>query len=87
LAETLGDGGGKDRLRGTITVPQGVTLYLGAVVGAGVLLRLPSLVSWGFDCGLGIPLALTFATLAARSADAGGVASCAGRRSALVLAR
>jgi amino acid efflux transporter len=57
---------------------------MGAVVGAGVLL-LPglaasqagpaSLVSWGFDCVLGIPLALTFAALAARRPDAGGVAT------------
>ena len=69
-------------LRRTISVPQGVALYLGAVVGAGVLL-LPglgasqggpaSLVSWAFDCVLGIPLALTFAALAAHSPDAGGV--------------
>jgi amino acid efflux transporter len=69
-------------LRRTISVPQGVALYLGAVVGAGVLL-LPglgasqggpaSLISWAFDCVLGVPLALTFAALAARSPDAGGV--------------
>lgn len=38
-----------------------------------------SLVSWGFDCVLGIPLALTFAALAARSPDAGGVATYAGQ--------
>jgi amino acid efflux transporter len=71
-----------DGLRRTISVPQGVALYMGAVVGAGVLL-LPglgasqagpaSLISWAFDCALGIPLALTFAALAARSPDAGGV--------------
>jgi amino acid efflux transporter len=69
-------------LRRTVSVPQGVALYLGAVVGAGVLL-LPglgasqggpaSLISWAFDCVLGVPLALTFAALAARSPDAGGV--------------
>jgi len=69
-------------LRRTISVPQGVALYLGAVIGAGVLL-LPglgasqagpaSLVAWAFDCVLGIPLALTFAALAAHSPDAGGV--------------
>lgn len=69
-------------LRRTISVPQGVALYLGAVVGAGVLL-LPglgasqagpaSLVSWAFDCVLGIPLALTFAALAGNNPDAGGV--------------
>ena len=33
----------------------------------------------GFDCVLGIPLALTFAALAARSPDAGGVATYAGQ--------
>lgn len=69
-------------LRRTISMPQGVALYIGAVVGAGVLL-LPglsasqagpaALISWTFDCILGIPLALTFAALAARSPDAGGV--------------
>ena len=63
-------------------MPQGVALYIGAVIGAGVLL-LPglsasqagpaALISWAFDCLLGIPLALTFAALAARSPDAGGV--------------
>jgi amino acid efflux transporter len=78
----------RDQLRRTITVPQGVALYLGAVVGAGVLL-LPglaasqagpaSLVSWAFDCVLGVPLALIFAALAARSPDAGGVATYAGQ--------
>lgn len=69
-------------LQRTISIPQGVALYMGAVVGAGVLL-LPglsasqagpaSLISWTFLCVLGIPLALTFAALAARSPDAGGV--------------
>jgi amino acid efflux transporter len=88
MAQTLSDSCGGDELRRTITVPQGVALYLGAVLGAGVLL-LPglaasqagpaSLVSWGFDCVLGIPLALTFAALAARSPDAGGVATYAGQ--------
>jgi amino acid efflux transporter len=71
-------------LRRTISVPQGVALYMAAVIGAGVLL-LPglaasqagpaSLVAWGFDCVLGVPLALTFAALAARRPDAAGVAS------------
>lgn len=75
-------------LRRTITIPQGVALYLGAVLGAGVLL-LPglgadqagpaSLISWGFDCILGIPLALTFASLAAHTPDAGGVLTYATR--------
>ncbi|MBX6350003.1 MAG: amino acid permease [Clostridia bacterium] len=68
----------------TITLPEGVSLYVGAVVGAGVLI-LPgvaasmagpaSLVAWTFNCLAGIPLALTFAALAARFPDAGGVAT------------
>lgn len=71
-------------LRRTITVSQGVALYVGAVIGAGVLL-LPgvsvtragpaSLAAWLFDSLLGIPLALAFAALAARFPDAGGVAT------------
>ncbi|WP_166459289.1 APC family permease [Amycolatopsis pithecellobii] len=71
-------------LRRTITVWQGVALYVGAVIGAGVLL-LPglsvtlagpaSLGAWLFDALLGIPLALVFAALAARFPDAGGVAT------------
>jgi len=72
----------------SITLPQAVALYAGAVVGAGVLI-LPgvaaskagpgSLLAWAFDGALGIPLALTFATLAARYPDAGGVAVYASR--------
>lgn len=72
------------QLTRTITLPQAVALYVGAVVGAGVLI-LPgtaatlagpaSLLAWAFDCLLGIPLALTFAALAARRPDAGGVAT------------
>src|SRR5919198_3627270 len=71
------------RLVRTITLPQAVALYAGAVIGAGVLI-LPgvaasksgpaSLVAWAFDGVLGIPLALTFAALAGRFPDAGGVA-------------
>lgn len=68
----------------SITLSQGIALYVGAVVGAGVLI-LPgvaataagpaSVLAWGFDSLLGIPLALTFAALAARAPDAGGVAT------------
>lgn len=46
MARTLGDSYGGDELLRTITVPQGVALYLGAVLGAGVLLdsrRVPAL--------------------------------------------
>src|SRR6266704_1523819 len=76
------------RLRGSITLPQAVALYAGAVLGAGVLI-LPgiaadhagpgSLLAWGFDGLLGIPIALSFAALAARFPDAGGVAAFAAR--------
>jgi len=75
-------------LERSIRLPQAVALYVGAVVGAGVLI-LPgaaadeagpaSLIAWGFDGLLGIPIALTFARLAARFPDAGGVAVYATR--------
>jgi amino acid efflux transporter len=68
----------------SITLPQAVSLYLGAVVGSGVLI-LPgtaasiagpaSFVAWGADCLLGVPIALTFAALASRFPDPGGVSS------------
>lgn len=71
-------------LRRSITLSQAIALYVGAVVGGGVLI-LPgtaasaagpsALFAWAFDCLLGLPLALTFAALAARHPDAGGVAS------------
>lgn len=71
-------------LRRSITVTQGIALYVGAIVGSGVLL-LPalgatragpaSIIAWVFDAVLGIPLALTFAALAARYPSAGGVAT------------
>jgi amino acid efflux transporter len=75
-------------LRRSITLPQAVALYAGAVLGAGVLI-LPgvaadeagpaSLLAWGFDGLVGVPIALTFAALAARFPDAGGVAAFATR--------
>ena len=77
--------GGLER---TITPTQGIALYVGAVVGTGVLI-LPgtaaslagpaSVVAWAFVSLLGVPLALTFAALAARYPDAGGVATFTGR--------
>ena len=77
--------GGLER---TITPAQGVALYVGAVVGAGVLL-LPgtaaslagpaSVLAWVFVSLLGVPLALTFAKLASRCPDAGGVATFTSR--------
>ncbi len=76
--------GGAGALRAQIGLGQGVALYLSAVVGAGVLV-LPgqtaglagpaSLVAWGFSCLLGVLLAATFAVLASRMPDAGGVAT------------
>ncbi|GCE07438.1 APC family permease [Dictyobacter aurantiacus] len=72
----------------SIRLPQAIALYVAAVIGAGVLL-LPglaasmagpaSILSWIFDCLLGIPLALTFAALASRYPDAGGVATFTAR--------
>ena len=72
----------------TITLIQGVALYVGAVVGTGVLI-LPgtaaslagpaSVVAWAFVSILGVPLALTFAALAGRYPDAGGVATFTAR--------
>jgi amino acid efflux transporter len=75
-------------LRRTVTPAQGVALYVGAVVGTGVLV-LPgtaaslagpaSVLAWVFVSVLGVPLALTFAALAGRYPDAGGVATFTGR--------
>jgi amino acid efflux transporter len=48
--------------------------------GAAASLAGPaSLLAWAIDCALGIPLALTFAALAATYPDAGGVATYVGR--------
>lgn len=73
-----------EQLSRSISLPQAIALYVGAVVGAGVLI-LPgvaasisgpgSLIAWVFDGLLGLPLALTFAFLASRFPDAGGVAT------------
>lgn len=75
-------------LRPTIGLGQAVALYVGAVLGAGVLV-LPgqtaslagpaALLAWVFVGMLGWPLAMTFAALATRFPDAGGVATFAGR--------
>lgn len=69
---------------GTVTLAQGTALYVGAVLGTGVL-ALPalaakaagpaSLLAWFALIVLSIPLAATFAALAARYPDAGGVAT------------
>lgn len=67
-----------------IGLGHGVALYVGAILGAGVLV-LPgqvatlagpaSLVSWMFACAMGVPLAIMFARLATSYPDAGGVAT------------
>jgi amino acid efflux transporter len=71
-------------LRRAITLPQATALYAGSVIGAGVLV-LPgvaareagpaSLLAWLAVVLLGVPIALTFASLAARFPAAGGVAA------------
>lgn len=73
-------------LQRTIGLGQAIALYIGAVVGVGVLV-LPgaaasiagpaSIVAWVFDALLGIPLALTFGAMASRYPDAGGVSTFA----------
>ena len=72
--------------QGTIGYGQAVALYVGAVLGAGVLV-LPgqtastagpaSLVAWLFMGLLGLPMATTFAALGTRYPDAGGIATYA----------
>ncbi|WP_453984204.1 APC family permease [Brevibacterium casei] len=76
------------RVQPHIGLGQGVALYTCATLGAGVLV-LPgqvatlagpaSLIAWLISALLGIPLAFTFARLASRFPDAGGVASYAER--------
>ncbi|MBR7833383.1 amino acid permease [Actinospica durhamensis] len=71
-----------------IGLAQGVALYVCAILGAGVLV-LPgqaasaagpaSLIAWGFSALMGVPLAFTFAVLASRFPDAGGVATFAAK--------
>jgi amino acid efflux transporter len=78
----------QEHLIPTLGVWQGSALYVGAILGAGILI-LPgsaasvagpaSILAWAFDAILALPLALTFASLAARFRDAGGVATFAGR--------
>ncbi len=71
-----------------IALPQAIALYVGAVIGAGVIL-LPgmaaslagpaSIVAWGFDALLGALLAGAFAALASRMPEPGGVAAYTAR--------
>lgn len=83
----------RDRLaggerQGELSLSHGVALYVGAVLGTG-LLALPALtvraagpaalVAWGALVIVAIPVAATFAALAARYPDAGGPATYARR--------
>ena len=84
--------------KASLTVAQGAALYVGAVLGTGVV-ALPalaadaagpaSLVAWLALVALSVPLAATFAALGARYPDAGGVSTYVryafgGRTSAVV---
>lgn len=83
---------------GGLTALQGTALYVGAVLGTGVI-ALPalaaqvagpaSLVAWCALVVLSVPLAATFAALGARHPDAGGVSTYArlafGERTAVVV--
>ena len=69
-------------LKGTIGLPQVIALYIGAVLGSGVLI-VPglaeeiagpaSLLAWGLMTLLVLPLALTMGLLSAKFPNAGGV--------------
>lgn len=82
------DVSGEQTGTGTIRLGQGVALYVCAILGAGVLV-LPgqaaslagpaSLIAWTFSALLGVPLAFTFAWLASRYPDAGGVSTYTAR--------
>ena len=71
---------------GGLNLAQGIALYVGAVLGTGVL-ALPglasgqagpaSLVAWSALVLMSVPLASTFAVLASRYPDAGGVSTYA----------
>ncbi|MDN8010258.1 amino acid permease [Burkholderia multivorans] len=73
---------------GSLTIFQGAALYIGAVLGTGVI-ALPalaadvagpaSLLAWAALVVLSAPLAATFAALGARYPDAGGVSTYARR--------
>src|SRR3954451_22251275 len=70
-----------------LSLGQGTALFVGAVLGPGVL-ALPrlaaaaagpaSIVTWAVLLVLSVPVALTFAALGARYPDNGGVATFAG---------
>ncbi|HFK1476258.1 TPA: amino acid permease, partial [Bacillus paranthracis] len=68
----------------TISIKKGTALYVGAVLGSGILI-LPgmtasvaegnAIVSWLFMISLSIPLAFTFAFLSIEYPSAGGIAT------------
>ncbi len=82
--------------RGSLGLPQGIALYIGSVLGTGLLV-LPGIAAEVAGPGsivaviaviiLSIPLAGTFAALAARYPDPGGVASYARRALGATVAR
>ncbi|MDR3539719.1 MAG: amino acid permease [Desulfosporosinus sp.] len=71
-----------NQLKGTIGLPQAIALYIGAVLGSGILI-VPglaaeiagpaSLLAWGLMTLLVLPLALTMGLLSAKFPNAGGV--------------
>jgi amino acid efflux transporter len=84
VTDSLTSQGSSLRPAGRLTVAQGAALYVGAVLGTGVI-ALPalaaeaagpaSLLAWLGLVVLSVPLALTFAALGARYPDAGGVST------------
>lgn len=76
-----------DLNKGNISYAQGIALYLGAVLGSGILI-LPgytaevagpaAILSWAALSVLSIPLAYTFTRLALRYRDLGGIATIVG---------
>jgi amino acid efflux transporter len=77
----LSDNASEPRLTRSISAGQGVALYVGAILGPGLLV-LPavaaetagpaSLIAWAFLIALSLPMALTFASLARTYPEAGG---------------
>ncbi|MDO7905611.1 amino acid permease [Paenibacillus sp. JX-17] len=70
------------RLQQTIGMPQAIALYIGAVLGSGILITPglaaetagpASMLAWGFMTLLIIPMALSMGLLSARYPNAGGV--------------
>ena len=94
----MSDTGNVVSTTGRLTALQGTALYVGAVLGTGVI-ALPalaaqvagpaSLIAWCALVVLSVPLAATFAALGARHPDAGGVSTYArlafGERTAVVV--